>query len=125
MSFTSPMHKERFAKMAHQDDMFPYDVERASLFFIITGNDDLYKKRNHIYNMKEHGICLCLEHQDVDFSSSGRALIRLGFNLYNGWTDSLTTPISILCCLDNQNLLLVEIALKIRFQYGFWKSMQY
>ena len=105
--------------------MFPHDVERASLFFIITGNDDLYKKRNHIYNIEEHGICLCLECQDVDFPSSGRALIRLGFNLYNGWADSLTTPISILGCLDSQNLLLVEIALKIRFQNGFWKSVQY
>jgi hypothetical protein len=119
------MHRERFAKMAHQDKMSPYDVERASLFFIITGNDDLYKKRNHIYNIEERGICFCLECQDVDFSSSGRALIRLGFNLYNGWTDRLTTPISILGGLDSQNLLLVEMALKIRFQYGFWKSMQY
>lgn len=125
MSFTSPIHRERFAKMAHQDGMFPYDVERASLFFIITGNDDLYKKRNHIYHTEEHGIHLCLECQDVDFSSSGRALIRLGFNLYNGWSDSRTTPISILGCLDSQNLLLAEIAFKIRFQYGFWKSVKY
>lgn len=125
MPFTSTIHRERFVSMVRQDSMHPHDVERASLFFIITGNDDLFKKRNHIYCMKDHGICICLESSEVDFPSSGRALIRLGFNLYNGWSDSLTTPISILGCLDSHNLLLVEIALKIRFQYGFWKSVQY
>lgn len=125
MSFTSSLHRERFANMAHQDGMFSYDVERASLFFIITGNDVLYKKRNYIYDIENHEICLCLDYQDVDFPSSSRALIRLGFNLYNGWSDSLTTPISIFGCLDSHNLLLVEVALKIRFQYGFWNSFQY
>jgi hypothetical protein len=125
MTFTSPIHEERFANMVRQEDMSPYDIERASLFFILTGNDDLYGKRNYIYSIEEHGICMCLESSEVDFSSSAQALIRLGFNLYNGWSDEFTTPMSIFGYLDSRNLLLAKNAVKIRFQSRFWKGMQY
>lgn len=115
--FVSSAHKERFTNMMIEDDMSPHDTERASLFYIITGNDDLYRKRRYIYDPSEHCICACLDDTDtgVDFSSGMRSLIRLGFNLYNGWSDSYTTPISLLSNLDNRNLFLAENAIMIRF----------
>lgn len=113
--FISSAHKERFLGMMLEDNMSPYDSERASLFYIITGNDDLYRKRRFIYNSREHRICTCLDDADVDFSASMGSLIRLGFNLYNGWSDSYTTPRSLLGNLDNHNLLLAGNAIMIRF----------
>jgi len=114
--FVSSAHKECFTNMMIEDDMSPQDTERASLFYIIAGNGDLYKKRRFIYNSSEHSIiCVCLDSVDVDFSSSMLSLIRLGFNLYNGWSDSYTTPMYLLGSLDNRNLFLAGNAITIRF----------
>lgn len=101
--------------MIIEDNMSPYDLERASLFYIITGNDDLYEKRRFIYDPSEHSIRECLDDTNVDFSSGMRSLIRLGFNLYNGWSDRYTTPLSLLGSLDGGNLLLAGNAIMMRF----------
>jgi len=113
--FISAAHKERFINMILEDGMSLSDSERASLFYIISGNDDLYMKRRFIYDCSEHCICACLDDADVDFSSSMRSLIRLGFNLYNGWSDRYTTPLFLLGSLDSYNLMLAGDAIKIRF----------
>ena len=113
--FISCIHKERFMNMTIEDRMSQHDLERASLFYILTGNDDLYRKRKFIYDCSEHSIRSCLEDGDVDFSSGMCSLIRLGFNLYNGWSDTHTTPMCLLGSLDRHNLLLAENAMMIRF----------
>lgn len=115
MRFTSDTHRKRFSKLITDDGTYTDDPERASLFFLISGNEDLYKRRKYIYDMEEHCIRNCLDNGGIDFSSSMRSLIRLGFNLYNGWSDSHTTPLSILGCLDRRNLLLAGIAVMVRF----------
>lgn len=117
--FVSCTHKERFITMMIEDDMFPGDVERASLFYIISGNEDLYRKRRYIYDSRKHCIRTCFDNTEVDFSSGMKSLIRLGFNLYNGWTDRYTTPLSLLGSLDNRNLQLAENAIMTRFNSSF------
>lgn len=112
--FVSAQHKERFISMIIEDDMLPSDSERASLFYIITGNDELYRKRRFIYDPSEHCIRDCLNDANANFSSGMCSLIRLGFNLYNGWSDRYTTPISLLESLDKRNLLLAGNAIMIR-----------
>ena len=121
--FVSSAHKERFTNMMIEDDMSPHDTERASLFYIITGNDDLYRKRRFIYDPGEHCIRTCLDDADVDFSSGMRSLIRLGFNLYNGWSDSYTTPLFLLGSLDNRNLFLAGNAIMIRFNKSLMEDL--
>lgn len=113
--FISHLHRERFINMTVEDHMSIDDLERASLFCILSGNDDLYVKRKFIYDCNEHSIHPCLEDSDVDFSSGMRSLIRLRFNLYNGWSDVYTTPLYLLGSLDRRNLLLAENAMMIRF----------
>jgi len=71
--FTSRTHRISFTRLITDDGMYPGDSERASLFFIISGNEDLYKMRRHIYDMEEHCIRSCLESGKTDFSSSGYA----------------------------------------------------
>ncbi len=121
--FINHLHKERFINMTIEDHMSLHDLERASLFYILSGNDDLYKKRKFIYDYSEHSIRSCLEDSDVDFSSGMCSLIRLGFNLYNGWSDVFTTPLYLLGSLDRHNLLLAENAMMIRFNGRLLESL--
>lgn len=121
--FISPVHRERFIDMAAEDGMYLGDSERASLFYLIAGNDDLYRKRRFIYDPAEHRIRICFENPSVDFSSGAGALVRLGFNLYNGWSDKYTTPLSILGSLDSRNLQLAGNAIMIRFNRSFLEEL--
>ena len=113
--FISHLHRKRFINMTIEDRMSLHDLERTTLFYILSGNDELYEKRKFIYDYSQHSIRPCLENSDVDFSSAMRSLIRLGFNLYNGWSDVYTTPLYLLGSLDQHNLLLAENAIMFRF----------
>lgn len=113
--FFDPGHKERFFRMVAEDGMSPHDSERTSLFYLIAGNDDLYRKRKFIYDPEGHCICACLDNPGVDFSSGARALIRLGFNLYNGYKDNYTAPLDLFWNLDSGNRLLAYHAIWLRF----------
>ena len=122
-NFLSSKHMENYLDLVMEDQMCTGDVERASLFYIISGNDDLYRKQRFIYDTKNHSIKRCLDNTDVDFSSSIKALIRLGFNLYNGWSDEYTTPVDLLGCLDNNSRKLAKNAIQIRFDSSFYYGM--
>lgn len=121
--FTSSLHEERFITMMAEDGTNPGDAERASLFYLIAGNDDLYRKRRFIYDPCEHVIRICFENPRVDFSSGTRSLIRLGFNLYNGWSDDYTAPSCLLGNLDDHNLLLAQKAMMIRFDASLFEEL--
>lgn len=112
--FYGPGHKGRFLGMMAEDGTSPRDLERASLFYLIAGNDDLYRKRKFIYDPDGHCICPCLDNPGVDFSSGARSLIRLGFNLYNGYIDEYTAPLDLFWNLDSNNRLLAYHAIRLR-----------
>lgn len=122
--FLNPEHKEKLKTMIKADKTYIGDLEQLSLFYIISGNFDLYNKRKFIYNPKEHVINLDFEESSVDFSSSIKSLIKLGYNLYNGWSDNYTTPMDILCTLDEDNLILANNAMNIRFNRRIQKRIQ-
>ena len=115
LKFLLPLHKIQFQKLLTEDNTFPEDTERIALFYIISGNSDLYRKRSYIYDFKNHGIKECLQNADVDFSSGMRSLIRLGYNLYNGYTDNSTSPAALFYNLDDNNQKLALNAISIRF----------
>lgn len=116
MQFLNNQHKKRFIKLIKADGIHHNDVERKSLFYIIAGNDDLYQKRNHIYDFNNNWINIeCLDSKCIDFSTSSKALIRLGFNLYNGYTDEYTSPLELLYSLDAENYYLAVSGCDIRF----------
>ena len=122
-NFLNRKHMEQYLDLVIEDHMHKEDMERASLFYIISGNNDIYRKRRFIYDPKDHSIKRCLENRKVDFSSSMKALIRLGFNLYNGWSDEYTTPVDLLGCLDNNNKKLARNAIQIRFDSSFYYGL--
>jgi len=43
------------------------------------------------------------------------AMIRLGFNLYNGYRDDYTTPLDMFGCLDERNRFWADNAIRLRF----------
>lgn len=122
--FLNTEHRLKLKSMIKDDKTHIGDTERLSLFYIISGNEDLYRKRKFIYNTKEHSIYPRFEEADVDFSTGIKSLIKLGYNLYNGWSDDSTTPIKLLSNLDEENLNLAERAMKIRFNYNILKELK-
>lgn len=106
-------HKERFAKLLQRDCTNLADKERRSLFFIISGNEDLFSKVNHLYDFEEHSIMPeSLEENTVDLSSGARSLVTLGYSLYNAY------PADVFSCLsplDEDNFELALEAIRIRF----------
>lgn len=105
--------KERFQALMSKGEVHPQDKERASLFWILSGNSDIYGKVHHIYDFEENAIKPeCLESGDVDFSSSSERLVRLAFNLYNGYPADVLDSFQ---SLDEDNFRLALEAIKIRF----------
>lgn len=116
--FLNLEHKERFKEMIEQDKTHSKDTERLSLFYIISGNEELYRKRRYIYDTYDHRIFSNFENNGIDFSYGLKSLIKLGYNLYNGWSDSDTTPLRLLGSLDSNNIELARHAIAIRFNYN-------
>jgi hypothetical protein len=116
MEFLNKKHRVKFNALLMEDRTGFHDMERRSLLYIISGNYDLYLKKNHIYDFKDHSIEPdCLDSEKVDFSTSSKALIRLGFNLYNSYSDNSTSPVDILYSLDGNNYNLAMNGIDIRF----------
>jgi hypothetical protein len=113
--FTDTNHNFRYLELIKKAQVHKYDLERQSLFYIVSGNEDLYKKMCFIYDFYKNTILSdCITSSEVDFSSSSKALIRLAYNLYNGYIDDYTNPLSILGVLDSNNLFIAYQAILIR-----------
>lgn len=97
----------------------PSDVERWALFYIIAGNHDLHRKANYIYDFVEHQIEPdCLYDSGLGFCSSSRSLVKLAYNLYNGYQDNDLSPADLLSGLDAENFYLASESMAIRFGYA-------
>lgn len=109
---------ERFNELMKRDNTHPRDLERQSLFYILAyANDgDLFSKVNHIYDFEDNCIMLeCLEGSTIDLCSSAVSLVRLGFNLFNGYSEGSSDVLSVLSGLDDTNYEIARRAIDIRF----------
>ena len=106
--------EEKIHEYIKRDNMSEGDLERLSMFYILSNNKDLSSKVNYIYDFKNRSIkSNCLDNEDVDFCSSSKKLIRLAFNLFNG-----NYPADVLNSfsgLDDDNFEIALNAIKIRF----------
>ena len=108
--------QERFEELLNKDGTSEGDRERRSLFWILANNSDLYSKVKYIYDFEDRCIKLeCIEGVTVDLCSSSRALIRLSFNLFNGYNGERTDRSNILAPLDCDNYNTAIQAINIRF----------
>lgn len=119
MQFLNKEHAVNFNELIQKDNTHPRDTERYSLFYIIAGNEDLFRKRKFLYDFESNGIkANCLDDGNVDLSSSAKALVRLAFNLFNSYEDKYTTPIDIFYSLDHKNYSLAMNSIDIRLGRG-------
>ncbi len=117
MIFLNDIHKNNFKNLLNNTEINFCDKERIALFYIIAGNNDLFSRKSIIYNFVDNNIKFytfdCL---NEDFCYSSKALIRLGANLYNGYTDNYIDPLNLLGYLDSKNYKLAINSIKLRFE---------
>lgn len=102
-----------YLNLIRKDGTHEKDTPRRAMFYIIANNPDLYKKVNHIYDFSDHSIKIeCLEEYTVDFSSGSRSLVKIAFNLFNGYPADIRDTLS---ALDKNNYDLAIQAIAIRF----------
>jgi hypothetical protein len=123
--FADLLHKQQYDEPLQKDNTYVGDIERMALFYLLSGNRELYGKHRYIYDFKEHGIKNCIQHGEADFSSGIKSLIRLGFNLYNGYTDDLISPNQLFYPLDESNRILALKAIDIRYISGLPETSTY
>ena len=117
--FLSVEHKERFYNLVETSKCYITDSERLAVFFILAGNDDLYMKRDSIYDFNNSwhiGGCInpqCFE--TTDFSSGVYKLVNLAFNLYNNYNENDKTLLDLFSGLDGKNFKLALNSIIVRF----------
>lgn len=108
--------EDRYTDLLARDNTDARDVERNALFWILASNLDLYAKVSHIYDFEDRSIKpQCLDSDDVDFCSSSQKLIKLAFNLFNGFPADILETFYV---LDDDNFKLAMTAIRIRFNKG-------
>jgi hypothetical protein len=118
MTFLNDIHKDNFYKLFTQAAIHSCDNERIALFYIISGNNDLFKKKYFIYDFNENTLkFFSFKQTKIDFCSSSKSLIRLALNLFNGYSDKYTNPLNLLSQLTYDNYDLAINAIKIRFNF--------
>lgn len=106
MVYLSKEHEVRFYKLLKEDHTKAWDKERQSLLYILAGSVDLYQKKKRIYNTEKHRIIPCIAsvgRETIDLSSGSKALVQLGFQLYNGSNEKDCNISNIFGPLDEEN----------------------
>ena len=130
IKFLNNEHKERFNKCIEQDRTYEYDFERKSLFYILTGNDDLYRRIEDIYDFDDRSINLdVILNKSHELSSAARKMLSLGLNLYNNFKYidfdlSDYSTLELFSGLDKYNFELCIRALRIRFDMNDSKGVE-
>ncbi|WP_069649825.1 DUF6075 family protein [Caloranaerobacter ferrireducens] len=112
MNFLNQSHKNRFNTIISKDGTDLNDLNRKSLFYIISGNDELFNNRYYIYDLDKRWIAPDNLEQ-VNFIETSLALIELAYNLYNNFSSGSIS--NIFKGLDKDNFKLAIKGLKIRF----------
>lgn len=113
--FCDEKHEQCFYAMLAQDKTCSGDRERESMFFILSGNQELYEHRSLIYNYQTHRLRQNSLNKLDYMCSSSKKLLRLSLHLYNSCNLSELTPYSLLNNLDSENLNLALNGMLLRF----------
>lgn len=112
--FLDERHKERFTTLLIDAELSSSDLERAALFYIIAGNNELFNNRHSIYNF---GNNMLKDRKLISkLSSSGKNLVKLGINLYNSCAQKGINVCDLFSILDSTNRTIALNAICIRFR---------
>lgn len=120
MEFLNSQHEENFNNLTKKADVRNGDLERKSMFYIIAGNDDLFKQAGEIYNFRDDELQERKETLEGDLyfpnvltSNSSQKLLNLAIQLFNNTKDQ--NVLDTFSGLDTNNFELALNAIKIRF----------
>ena len=106
-------HERRFEELCRRDKTHVRDMDRRALFFVIAGDQLLYKYVDLIYDFDDNLILM--EVYDQPFlTGETRCLIDLAFNLYG--SDAGCEIRFLFNTLDHYKSILALNAIKYRFQ---------
>lgn len=116
INFYGEEHEQKFLHLVAKTNCSG-DSERKALFYIIAGCDELFGYRNKIYDFETHMLkisrnlcglkCMC---------SSSKALLKLGFQLYNSSINKVNVY-DTFYCLDSNNKKIALEAIRLRFNF--------
>ena len=114
LNFLNHEHKQRFLSMICKDTTSEHDTERLTLFYILAGNDDIRRKPIDAFYDFENHVIRRSGTKKYYLCSSGMALLKLAFNLYNPRLKSDTYE--TFYNLGKENFNLAMNALRLRFK---------
>lgn len=114
MDFLNEKHKRRYMEALSKSRISEYDRERQALFYIMTGNSELYKYLDDIYDFQNNKIKREVIVKLGYLSSGVRRLMHLGLHLFNDRNPLDGTIVDLLCGLDKNNRKLAFNAMEIR-----------
>ena len=115
--FLNEEHENKYNRLKNKCNCNHSEVN--ALMYIIAGNEVLYNKSNCIYNFDENMLNINFNSEGepdlsgLYLSSSARALLNLGIQMYNG--SSSQNVFETFCYLDEDNSKLAINCIKMRF----------
>lgn len=112
-------YTKKYNELASKAKISEGDIERKVLFFIVSGNMDLYNQVDKIYDFTKNELNLEKNENYETYvpnlmtSSSNKRLINLALQLYNRGTKQ--TVIDTFSDLDTNNFNLAISAVRLRF----------
>lgn len=113
VEFANEKHKRNFDTLCIMDSTYDSDYERKTLFYILSGNTELYNIAEKLYDIESHSIKIRSINKAV-LSSSAKKLLLVGLNLYNNYKNT-NSILDTFACLDENNFFVALQAIKIRF----------
>lgn len=117
--FLGEVHENNFYELLEKANV-KNDIERKSLFYIISGNSELYKNVHKIYDFEENSLNIEVDNEgniffpDLFVSSGATKLVYLAVQLYNRGNNQ--SVIDTFSGLDENNFELAINAIKMRFK---------
>lgn len=114
IEFINDEHKKRFYNCLSKDKTHPGDIERISLFYILTCEVLWSKGIHNFYKFEQR---LINSRTKVDLSSGAKAMLKLAFHLYNDHNKLLQNSlVYTFSNLDETNKKVAINAINFRFK---------
>lgn len=121
--FVNNEHEARYSQFRAEDmsDHYRINKEYLSVVYIMTGNDELYKKMKPYFNAKSGEFASKEMFKENDFSGELLVLAKLAVHLFN--SNETVEPLHIISRLDDKSFKLALNAFVLR-RYGVSKGYE-
>lgn len=115
MKFINFNHETRFYRLTNIGKLSSYDSVRESVFYLLSGSDDLYNNIEKIYNLEERSLYTFGKYKELLLNDESVILLNVVYQLGENSYDSLTIN-TVFNNLNDINKKLVLNAIKLRYK---------